>query len=637
MSFTRLLSANVLGSTLALIATSTAACSTDHQGMASASGSASATDAGTGGAMTDAMTGATDPSAGTVGPSTSDPVTSETGGSTAMSETPTSTSAEVTTTDTGPNTSDTGPVCEEECSDDLSEIHDCHGNLLELCIDLESCDPQTLTCANACAVAADLKRSVGCEYYATFMETFQDDKCFAVFIANTWGSNANITIEFEGLEYAAADFGYIPQGTGPSLTYQPLDQNTGIPPGDVAIIFLAGPQFNGVKCPMPPLTYDSVMITGSGFGSSFRISSDVPVVAFQINPYGGSDAATTGASLLLPTSVWGDNYVAVNAYQSATTGNPSLNIVAMEDATLVTMTPVNAVAGGGGVQPSPAGAPLDIFLDQGDHVQLTQSAELTGSVIQSDKPIGLMGGHKCMQIPKGVDYCDHGEQMIPPVRALGHEYVGVMHRPRHGEDGIWRIIGAVDDTTLTWSTNVGGPGALARGQIVEFTNSTPFVVSSQDSDHPFLLFNLMSGNFAVPGVPKGYGDPDVVLSYSPDQYMRNYVFFADPTYPETNLVVVRKAQDGQFADVLLDCAGALTGWEDVGDFQWTRVDLITGDFMDVGACSTGRHEIHSEAPFGLWVWGWGTPETAIKTVNVSYGYPGGMDVKPINEVVIVPG
>ena len=56
----------------------------------------------------------------------------------------------------------------------------------------------------------------------------------------------------------------------------------------------------------------------------------------------------------------------------------------------------------------------------------------------------------------------------------------------------------------------------------------------------------------------------------------------------------------------------------------------------VGNCTTGRRQMKSANPFGLWVWGWGTPETSFFTENVSYGYPGGMNVTPINNVVIVP-
>ncbi len=123
----------------------------------------------------------------------------------------------------------------------------------------------------------------------------------------------------------------------------------------------------------------------------------------------------------------------------------------------------------------------------------------------------------------------------------------------------------------------------------------------------------------------------------PNQYLDNYVFFTDLTYPETNLVVVRAPDPNNnmaYDDVTLDCLyGPLTGWQSVGDYQWTRVDVESG-FNAVNGCSNGPHSMSSKGLFGLWVWGWGTPTT--QTSYVSYGYPGGMNVAPINGVVIPP-
>jgi hypothetical protein len=271
--------------------------------------------------------------------------------------------------------------------------------------------------------------------------------------------------------------------------------------------------------------------------------------------------------------------------------------------------------------------------------QFTQQGDLTGSVIQSDKPIGFMAGHQCMRIPIGVQSCDHGEQMVPPVRALGNEYVGVMYRPRvPGDKGIWHMVGAVDGTTLTYSSDVGGPATLNAGQAIDFITDQPFVVKSQDTTHPFMLFTYMSGcKWSQLSDTSGYGDPDFVISVPPQQYLSNYDFFADPTYPETNLVIVRrKNAQMMFDDVTLDCAGTLTGWQPVGDYEYTRVDLIRHNFVNQGNCSTGAHNITSKTPFGLWIWGWGTPETTTFSAFVSYGYPGGMNVQPINQVVIPP-
>ena len=534
--------------------------------------------------------------------------------------------------------SDADTTCPAQCSIDYHDVIDCHGNVVTKCGDGEACDPVTLKCNVACDVASANKQSVGCDYYSVYLkqQSNEDRFCFATIVANTWKSPAKIAVDFNGSSLDVSKFAWHPKGSGPGLTYQAYDPSIGIPAGEVAILFLTGAVGEAPQCPKAAAKTSGVMVNGTTKGVGFHVRSDVPVVAYQINPYGGGDAAVTGSSLLIPTSAWDKNYIAANAASSTTAGKPTLNIVAAEDNTTVEMLPVKAIAAGTGFPAGAQGVKYTFTLNAGQHAQFMQDAELTGSVVKADKVVGLFAGHTCMNVPTGVSYCDHGEQMIPPVQAMGSEYVGVMYRPRKSEPGIWRVIGAEPGTQLTWSSNVGGPAALKAGQFVDFETSEPFIVKSQDSSHPFLLLSYMSGSNWKTGL-NGYGDADVVLSVPPQQYLSRYVFFADPTYPEGNLVVVRKKNGaGNFVDVNLDCAGNLTGWQAIGDYEWTRADLITGAFQNVGSCSSGRHEMTSTAPFGLWVWGWGTPLTSTFTANVSYGYPAGMNLQPINQLVIEP-
>ena len=101
------------------------------------------------------------------------------------------------------------------------------------------------------------------------------------------------------------------------------------------------------------------------------------------------------------------------------------------------MTPIAAVAGGGGIPAGAAGTPVVINLNKGQHAQITQATELTGSAITSTKPVGLMAGQTCMNMPGTTQFCDHGEQTIPPVKALGRRYVAAFNR-RHGRAGtLW--------------------------------------------------------------------------------------------------------------------------------------------------------------------------------------------------------
>lgn len=517
--------------------------------------------------------------------------------------------------------------------------------------------PDGATAATLCQQAVQANSSVGCDYYAVHMDGMfaADNGCFAVFVANTSPVAAKVTATFAGQDIDAASHTKIPRGSGKSLSYDDYDPATGIMPGDVGIVFLAGPPTTGtvrsqanfntpMECPVTPALSSLTQLHGTGKGAAIHVTTTAPVVAYQMLPYGGGSAAVTGATLLLPSNVYGNNYIAVGGYDGTMQHGwaaPSMNIVASEDATTVTILPKVNLVQGGGVAPAMANQPTTYMLNAGEQLQFTQSDDFAGSPIQSDKPIGLFAGVPCVGVPLGMNYCDHVEQQIPSVQQLGHEYVAAPYRPRTSvaENSPWRVIGAVDGTVLHYSTDVGGPTTLASGQVVEFTTGTPFVVSSQDKDHPFFIAGYMTGAATLydPVHGEGYGDPEFVRSVPTDQYMNRYVFFTDPTYPETNLVVTRVKGDKGFVDVSLDCAGTLSGWQDMdATHQFTRIDLVRHDFVPQGKCDNGRHEMTSDAPFGLTVWGWGTPETTTFTGYVSYGYPAGQNVAQLTTVTVPP-
>jgi hypothetical protein len=531
----------------------------------------------------------------------------------------------------------------------LKKIIDCNGVVISTCSGDQGC--ANGACINdPCQAAEVSKSSYGCDYWSLKTELISEGAgaCFAAFVANTWGTPVHLQVEYQGQSLSVADFTRIPQGQGQSLTYAPYDAVAGLPPGEVAILFLAqGPNFGSFMpaCPVPPAFPDEAAVTGTGLGTAFHITADRPIVAYQILPYGGGSSAATSATLLLPTSAWDTNYIAINAYkQSAvvSVAAPSLDILAQQDNTTVTILPKVGIQGGNGVPGGGAAQPISYMLNRGQYVQITQPEELTGSPIQSDKPIAVWGGATCLNVPVDAVACDSAQQQIPPVRALGNEYAAVRYRGRGGSDEAppWRLVGAVDGTNLTWTPSAppGAPTTLALGDVFEYNSAGPYVVSSQDKDHPFYLASYMTGGADF----GGEGDPEWVNVIPTAQYLDSYVLFTDPTYSETNLVVVRRpSKDGTFADVKLDCAGVLTGWQPIGPYQYTRVDLVTGNFQNVGNCSNGRHEMSSDVPFGVTVWGWGNipgfpGQGGLFTQYVSYAYPAGASVQSINEVIIPP-
>jgi len=159
-----------------------------------------------------------------------------------------------------------GSSCPTTCSPDFHTVLDCNGMPIQQCSGDQGCDVQSGSCKNACQAAVNNKQSVGCEYYATFMDQFNPESnyCFAAVVANTWNTPAHITLDYGVQPISVTSFGRIPKGSGPSLTYQPFDAVAGIPPGEVVILFLAGPQGQPgpgfAPCPVPAAVPSGVML-----------------------------------------------------------------------------------------------------------------------------------------------------------------------------------------------------------------------------------------------------------------------------------------------------------------------------------------------------------------------------------------
>jgi hypothetical protein len=554
-----------------------------------------------------------------------------------------------------------GSNCNDHCSADLHDVLDCNNHLVKSCPSSQGCGPGG-ACVPACQSAAANASTVGCDYYSippAGGSGLADGSCFAAYIANTWNGPVSLTVDYAGTPLSVATMAYIPTGTGASITYAPLPGGV-LPAGQLAILFLTGipsAPYGSISCPpgTTPGVSTSVQSDVTSIVSGFHITSSAPVVAYDIFPYGGASAHLSSATLLVPTTAWGTNYLAVDAFEPSGLGftglAPFIQIAAAQDGTTVTLSPTAAIVGGTGVAAAGLGVPTMYTLNAGQVLQFLQTAELNGTPIQSNKPIGVWGGANCMNIDPTDDACDSGHQELFPVSTLGSEYVAVRYRPRDpsqpDEAPPWRIMAAVDGTTLTYDPSTpptGAPTTLNSGQLAMFYSAGPFVVKSQDDKHPFYMSGHMGGENFMGGCYLS-GDPEFVNVMPPAEYLSSYIFMTDPTFGNTNLVLVRqKTTTGSFNDVTLDClSGPVVGWTPIGTsgtYEYAWVDLVmdtptpgcfsntAGPPMGVGGCNNGYHTIKSDGPFGLTVWGWDPYD--------SYAFAAGASVQPINTVVVLP-
>lgn len=540
------------------------------------------------------------------------------------------------------------------CSGDLQNVTDDKGVVQQKCPSDQGCFGGA--CIPACEAAAKSKGNVGCTFLTPTPSFYTGitPPCFAVFVANNWSKVVKINVQRGGASYDATAFARIP--SGPDATTWPKLPAAGLDPGKVAVLFLSSDPGStnagfSLKCPVAQAVPGGTAVSGSGKGTAWSITTDVPVSAYDILPYGGARSFLPAAELLLPTSAWGTNYVSAVPPQEGMGGPLWGQVVAAENGTTVKINPTINLPGAGGAPAATKGAVTTFTLNAGEYVQWQGSGlEMSGSVISSDKPVSFVGGtgYLCLTSktsPSGGG-CDSGHQMVPPISALGSEYVAapyVTRRADLAEESIrYRIVGTVDGTKLTYDPPVAGaPTSLSRGTVSNFEATGVFVVKSQDKDHPFYVAQMMAGSNLSAGSRPGatvslgfggenLGDEEFVNLLPPAQFLTKYVFFTDPTYSTTNLVLTRVKTPAGFKDVKVDCLGTISGWKPAGgsgNYEYVGVDLVRS-MMGVGSCTNGQHVAQSDGQFGLMVWGTDTFS--------SYAYPGGGNVGTINTVVVDP-
>jgi IgGFc binding protein len=540
------------------------------------------------------------------------------------------------------------------CSADLRSVVDSHGDVVMTCPSDEGCSGGA--CIAACAAAAASKGNVGCDFLVPTPPSYPPDlpPCFAVFVANAWPAPAALTVSFNGMSYDVTQFGFIPQDGMPEPQW-PAVAATGIPAGQVAVLFLSGDPNSiftetgePMKCPVPTAVAAATSLQDSGKNSAFHITSSVPVSAYDILPYGGAHTHFPGATLLMPTSAWGDNYVMIATPPGTATPAGPLwgQIVATQDSTTVELLPSVDLPAADVFPAAPAGQTATITLSAGEYLEwelVSGSNDMSGTIVSSDKPVAAFAGNRFFRLqPMSEPGGEEAHGQIPPVSALGSEYVAAPYATRRADlapEAIsYRFVGVVDGTQLVYDPPVAtAPATLDRAQVADFIVTGAFHAQSQDAMHPFATAQIMpTANLpggsrpgaTAPTYPPLLGDEEFVVMLPPAQFLAKYVFFTDPTYPTTNLVLTRGKGATGFQPVTVDCLGAVTGWTPVGtsgQYEVTNVDLLRAGIAS-GTCTNGGHTAESTAPFGLVVWG--------EDSYSSYAYPGGGNAAQLTTVTV---
>ena len=462
----------------------------------------------------------------------------------------------------------------------------------------------------SCEEAAANAASVGCDYWPTVLANgvlpmFD----FAVVVTNAGAEPADVTVTG-------------PAGVTVTETVAPSTHST---------IYL--PWVDALKQGITNTTCSGLPFASiTVVQGAYHLVSTRPVSVFQFNPLEGKSTGgppnkvwtnlcdggisscgdgqcpshSNDASLLLPSTAMTGNYRV--AGQTGQTDGSYVAITGTEDGTHVTVTvgPSAAVLAGTGVVATSAGGSLTLSLGAGDVAQLfaADGDDLSGSLVQADKPVQVMTGAPCLVAPIGAGFCDHVEESVVPVEALGKDYV--VTRPT-GPSGvpvghIVRLYGHVDGTHLTYlpAAPAGAPATLDAGEVVELGQ----VVQSDfevKGDRAFLVGTLMtSGMLADPAL--GRGDPSQSFVVAVEQFRDTYMFFTPADY------------DASFADVVAPEGTSLV--LDGAPVSGVPTPIgTTGVVVYRLALTSGAHRLTSSHPVGVQVMGYSNA--------TAYQYPAG--------------
>ena len=467
----------------------------------------------------------------------------------------------------------------QDCDDTDPAIHpgapeDCSDSIDNNCNQLVDED---IECLTSCDQAIELNSSFGCRFWAVDLPQDMEEglkQSYAIVVSNLSISlTANVVLRVADAEIASFS----------------------IPPRELRTWENAERAYN---VPDP----------GVYVGAAIEILSDIPIAAYQFNTFETQGAASTDASLLFAEHTVTTDYFAME-YTGSSDNGGFVAIVGTKPNTSVVVE-----------QTTPVQGATSAIVNPGDvMVVMTQSRgqTMTGSKITATEPVVVFGGNRCANVPAGVSFCDHLEQQLPPRQALGTRYAVAKSVPRTACDAedYLRIMADADDTTVTMEPPVAGPWQLNAGEWVEVALADSAIVSATQ---PVMVgqFLRSSGNKEC----AQEGDPAFIVQVPVDQFRRDYLFLVPPTYNTDYAAIIAPPS----ATVVID--GTTVALEQTTVAE-SELSITTIELTD------GAHFVSSNADVGIVVYGYGGPDTeGEEVVNVSYGYPAGLDLREINPI-----
>lgn len=278
----------------------------------------------------------------------------------------------------------------------------------------------------------------GTEFYLTFHPGWETagtgNELIKIYISSRFATKVHITAPQYDVEQTTIPNGVI------QFTLSDKQALAYTKPGDAAVP------------PQPTKVWENIAI---------HVTSDEPIICYGLL----REKYTSDGYLAIPTTAWGKSYkVASYADPTSAQGQflPSYSsIIAGYDNTkvkfilggnptsIIKMSDNSEVHGGDSVNVTMNKG--DVFLVAGTDAY----GDLSGSYVQSDKPVGVVSGNFCANVPQEVGACDYIIEMEQPIYTWGEKYY-VPYIKGRLKNPILKIFGIDETTTLYYGDQMFG-------------------------------------------------------------------------------------------------------------------------------------------------------------------------------------
>ena len=275
-------------------------------------------------------------------------------------------------------------------------------------------------------------------------------------------------------------------------------------------------------------------------------------------------------------------------------------LVGCENDTTITITPSKEVELPENLQEphsaylgiNPGSTSHQLKLHQMQTLLLISSEDLTGTKITSNKPLTVISGHECANVPLSASGCEPLAVQVPPVATWGTRFLLAPFAGRSSNQ-TFKAISSKNSTSFISICGMNYTQITHNAAVFSLNTNEYCYLESTES---MLLIQLS------PGVTTDYkGDPAIALISPIDQYVHEIEFISLPTsdFLSSFISVTVPAEHYSPNQILLDGAAINCEWQEVYDIDRNVIGFGCSKALFSEASMPTQHTVSHLAHGGL--------------------------------------